>query len=62
MTYGLTRRASIEQRPAAQAEQALLAHRLGQSWGGLDEGRRLALVETALRPANDLIDGFPLAL
>jgi len=28
----------------------------------LDAARRLALVERALHPANDCIDGFPIAL
>jgi hypothetical protein len=33
-----------------------------QGWRSLDENRRLALIEYALRPANDLIDAYPLAL
>lgn len=33
-----------------------------QAWRTLDEQSRLQLVERALRPIHDLIDGYPLAL
>jgi hypothetical protein len=33
-----------------------------KSWRALDEARRFALIERALNPANDRIDGYPLAL
>ena len=54
MTYGLTRLASI-----ADSRRSPVPTR---SWASLDRERRLALVECALRPANERIDGYPLAL
>lgn len=62
MTYGLDSAVFIENGAAARAEQARLARSTARSWTALDRERRLALVERALRPANDLIDGYPLAL
>lgn len=62
MTYGLNTAVFIENGPAARAEQVRLSRSAARSWTLLDRERRLALVERALRPANDLIDGFPLAL
>ncbi len=32
------------------------------AWRKLDDKSRLRLVERQLKPANDLIDGYPLAL
>ncbi len=61
MTYGLNTRAFIENGPAVQSIQAQ-ASRSTRSWRALDAERRLVLVERALRPANDLIDAYPLAL
>ncbi len=55
MAYGLSTRAFIEDGPAGQVATA-------PSWRALDETRRLALVEQAVRAANDRIDAFPLAL
>jgi hypothetical protein len=54
VTYGLSRFASIadSRRPTVRT----------RDWTALDRERRLALVECALRPANDRIDGLPLAL
>jgi hypothetical protein len=57
MTYGLDRR-SPDELEATQAR-----HSIGFSrWRSLDPRSRLLMVERELRPANDLIDGFPLAL
>lgn len=63
MTYGLGTRASAEQ----AAVQNGLARASGmwagyQAWRQLDPDKRLQLVEEALKPANDLIDAYPLAL
>ena len=33
-----------------------------RAWRRLDAQSRLKLVETELKPANDVIDGFPVAL
>ena len=64
MTYGHRTRASAAN--AAAVERALA--RASGTWGGfqawrqLDSDRRFELVEQALKPANDLIDEYPLAL
>jgi hypothetical protein len=63
MTYGHSTRLSAGN---AAVERALA--RASGTWGGyqawrhLDPDRRLALVEEALRPANDFEDNFPIAL
>lgn len=62
MTYGLSTRV-----PGEDGHEALAAHANPRSsvvkaWRALDEARRFALIERALNPANDRIDGFPLAL
>lgn len=62
MTYGLNRAVFVEDGAAMRAEQVRLARSTARSWSMLDHDRRLALVDRALRPANDLIDGYPLAL
>jgi len=62
MTYGHSPRAFIEDGPAEQVARAQSARSTARSWRVLDEARRLELVERALRPANDFIDSFPLAL
>ena len=62
MTYGLSTAASTEDGAAARIEQARQTRSTARSWTVLDRDRRLALVERALRPANDLLDGYPLAL
>lgn len=62
MTYGLSTRAFIEDGPAAQAIEARALRTTARSWRVLDVQRRLALVERALKPANDIIDAYPLAL
>ena len=61
MTYGLNPGLSVEDGTAVDASRAA-AERFGR-WRKLDEERRLQAVERALKaPANDLIDGYPLAL
>ena len=63
MTYGLSTRVRIEDGPMAQGRRRRTPSAPPpRSWRALDEARRLALIERALNPANDRIDGFPLAL
>lgn len=62
MAYGLRRAVLIEDGPADLAEQLRSSRSTARNWNLLDRERRLALVEQALRPANDRIDAFPLAL
>ena len=62
MTYGLSTRAFIEDGPATQAIQAQLSRSTARSWRALDADPRLALIERALKPANDLLDDLPIAL
>jgi hypothetical protein len=62
MTYGHSPRVFIEGGPAEQVAKAEATRTTARSWRILDEARRLELVERALRPANDFIDSFPLAL
>jgi hypothetical protein len=62
MTYGLSTRAFIEDGPAVQVAQADTLRSTARAWRALDEARRLALIEQALKPANDCIDEFPMAL
>ena len=59
MTYGLSTRAFIEDGPAVQVINAEVLRSTARSWHALDADRRLALIERALKPANDLIDAFP---
>ena len=58
MTYGLSPRLFVENGPAVRAAEVRDLHR---NWRALDPDNRLALIQTALRPANDR-DGFPIAL
>ena len=62
MTYGLSTRAFIEDGPVEQIAKAEAARSTARSWRALDEACRLALVEQAVRAANDRVDGFPIAL
>jgi hypothetical protein len=62
MTYGLGTRASIKDRVTEQVPRADSRRSTAKAWRALDEARRIELVERALLPANDCIDGFPLAL
>jgi len=62
MAYGLSTRAPITDGALVNVVAIDALRSTATSWRALDEARRLALVERALRPANDRIDGFPLAL
>ena len=62
MTYGLSTSAFIEDGPEVQAMRSRSSYSTARSWRALDADLRLALVEQALKPANDLIDAYPLAL
>ena len=62
MAYGLSPRAFIEDGPVEQVAKADALRSTARSWRALDEAGRLAIIEGALRAANDRIDEFPLAL
>ncbi len=62
MIYGHNIRAFIEDGPAVQVINAQASRSTARSWRALDADLRLALIEQALKPANDIIDDFPLAL
>ena len=65
MAYGLNRKLFVENGPALTAadQQSPRSSTVLRAWRRLDGDRRLAVVERALRPANDDgIDGYPLAL
>jgi hypothetical protein len=62
MAYGLSTRAFIEDGPVEQVAKAQSTRSSARSWHALSEACRLAIVEQALRAANDRIDGYPLAL
>lgn len=62
MTYGLSPRAFIEDGPAVQVMKAEANRSTARSWRALDADSRLAAIERALKPANDLIDAYPMAL
>ena len=62
MTYGLSTRAFIEHGPTAQVAKLDALRSTARSWRALDEAHRIDLIEVALKPANDRIDSFPLAL
>jgi hypothetical protein len=62
MAYGLSTRAFIEGGPVEQVAKLDELRSTARSWRALSEAGRLALVEQAVRAANDRIDEFPLAL
>jgi hypothetical protein len=65
MTYGLSPRLLVEDGPAVHAESAAAARNSARfrAWRILDEEKRLAAIDEALKtPANDFDDGLPLAL
>ena len=64
MAYGLNPQLFVENGPAITAAhgQSPRSSTVYRAWRGLDRERRLAIVERALKPANDFIDEFPLAL
>lgn len=62
MPYGLGTRLPIEHGPKARAVEAVEPRSAPGPWRALPAECRLSLVEQALKPANDLIDAYPLAL
>jgi hypothetical protein len=62
MLFGNSPRAFIEDGPVEQVEKAEALRSTARTWHALDAERRLALIECALKPANDVIDDYPLAL
>ena len=64
MAYGLNPRLFVENGPAVTAAEVQnpRSSMVYRAWRGLPSERRLAVVERALKPANDLIDEYPLAL
>jgi hypothetical protein len=62
MAYGHSTGAFIEHGPVEQVAKADARRSTARAWRALDQARRLQLVERALHPANDIFDGFPLAL
>ena len=62
MAYGLSTRAFIEDGPVEQVAKAETMRSTARSWRALSETCRLEVIEQALRPANDRIDGYPIAL
>ena len=61
MAYGLSTGAVIEDGPAVQAI-SMQSYSTARSWRALSSERRIALIEQALKPANDRIDAYSLAL
>jgi hypothetical protein len=65
MAYGLNPQSFPENGASAHTADALArsSRTAFRTWRSLDEERRLALVDTALRkPADELADGYPVAL
>jgi hypothetical protein len=62
MTYGLNTGAFIEDGPTAAVIEVQASRSTARAWRALDPERRFSLVTRALKPANDLIDAYPLAL
>ena len=62
MAYGLSTRAFIEDGPVEQVAKADSIRSRARRWHALSDTCRIAVIEQALRAANDRIDGFPLAL
>ena len=62
MTYGLSTRSFVEDGPAEQVARLDAGRSTARSWRVLSEACRLAVIEQALHPANDRIDGYPMAL
>jgi len=52
----------IEDGPEVQAMKVQSIRSTARSWRALDADGRLAAIERALKPANDLIDAYPMAL
>jgi hypothetical protein len=63
MTYDLGIHEFIENGPAAMAIRARSTRSTARFWRALDPDHRLAAVEGAMQPANDVeLDDYPIAL
>ena len=62
MTYRLSPALFIEEGPVVDLAKTRAGRSAALTWTMLDEKARMDLVERRLRPANDRIDAFPLAL
>lgn len=62
MTYRLSPALFIEDGPVVDLANARAARSAALIWKMLDASARLDLVEQRMKPANDRIDGYPLAL
>ena len=62
MAYGLSTRVFVENGPFEQVARLQSARSTARSWHTLNSKCRLAIVEQALRAANDELDEFPFAL
>jgi hypothetical protein len=62
MTYGHSTRAPVD--TAVEKAVARASGTWGgyQAWRQLDADRRFQMIEQALKPANDCIDAYPVAL
>lgn len=62
MAYGLSTRAFVEDGPVEQVAKAQSIRSTARTWHVLNEACRLAVIEQALKAANDHADGYPAAL
>ena len=64
MAYGLSPQLFVEHGPAVTAAgaQSSRTSAVYRAWRGLDQQRRFEAVERSLKPANDRIDQYPIAL
>jgi len=62
MPYDLSTALFVENGPSVQAGHVIQTRSTARTWRALTADCRVALVEHALKPANDLIDAYPLAL
>ncbi len=64
MAYGLNPRLYVENGPAVMASESRPSRSstVYRAWGDLSRECRLAVVEQALHPANDIFDEYPVAL
>jgi len=62
MAYGLSTRAFVEGGPVEQVAKLDTLRSTARTWHTLSEASRLAVIDRALRVANDRIDSFPIAL
>ena len=62
MATGLDQRLYVENGPAIAANALAERTSIYRAWRRLTPDRKLAAVERTLAAANDLSDGFPLAL